>query len=172
MPYTPKSGTCPLNPRDETAYHRWGFRDSVDLIIMRYRRYSGCQTEPVHFNFPSPPRAEQAFGFGSAKRTRYRTGSASYLSVFLMELEAVVLLYFLAFPTFVYRSMRCHPIRMSSSLDECCSEKFLVSSSGASNLWVEDMCTCWLVYLFLRLSWFWAFGLPPLAFLILAQSNV
>ena len=26
------SGTCPLNTRDDTAYHRGGFRDSVDLI--------------------------------------------------------------------------------------------------------------------------------------------
>ena len=25
--------TCPLYPRDETAYHRWGFRDGVDLVV-------------------------------------------------------------------------------------------------------------------------------------------
>ena len=42
-----KSGTCPLNPRHETAYHRCGFRDSVDPIILRYRRYSGCHPDPT-----------------------------------------------------------------------------------------------------------------------------
>ena len=61
---------------------------------------------------------------------------------------------------------------MSSSLDESRSDRFLASSSGTSNFWVEDMCICWLVYLFLRLSWFWAFGWPPLACLILAQFIV
>ena len=45
----------------------------------------------VHFIFPSPPRAELAFGSERAKRNWYRTGSASCLSVFLLELEAGVL---------------------------------------------------------------------------------
>ena len=45
----------------------------------------------VHFIFPSPPRAELAFGSGRAKSIRYRMGSASCLSVFLLELEAGVL---------------------------------------------------------------------------------
>ena len=61
---------------------------------------------------------------------------------------------------------------MSSSLDESRSDRFLASSSGASTFWVEDMCICCLVYLFLRLSWFWAFGWPLLACLILAQFIV
>ena len=68
--------------------------------------------------------------------------------------------------------MRCHPVGMSSSLDESRSGRFLASSSGTCNLWVEDMCICWLVSLFLRLSWFWAFGWPPLACLILARFIV
>ena len=44
---------------------------------------------PLHL--PSPPRAELAFCSGRAKSIRYRTGSASCLSVFLLELEAGVL---------------------------------------------------------------------------------
>ena len=41
------SGTCPLNPRHETAYHRCGFRDSVDPNMVRYRRCSGCHPDPT-----------------------------------------------------------------------------------------------------------------------------
>ena len=47
VPYTSKSGTCPLNPRHETAYHRCGFRDSVDPDMVRYRRCSGCHPDPT-----------------------------------------------------------------------------------------------------------------------------
>ena len=32
--------------------------------------------------------------------------------------------------------------QVSSSLDESRSGRFLASSSGACNLWVEDMCIC------------------------------
>ena len=45
----------------------------------------------------------------------------------------------LAFPTSVYSSMRCHPVMMPSSLGGSRSGRFLASSSGACNLWVEDM---------------------------------
>ena len=48
-------------------------------------------TGGVQVASPSPPRAGLAFGSKRAKRIRYRTGSASCLSVFLLELEAGVL---------------------------------------------------------------------------------
>ena len=47
VPYTPKSGTCPLDPRLEKAYHCCGFRNSVDPNMVRYRRCSGGHLDPT-----------------------------------------------------------------------------------------------------------------------------
>ena len=137
----------------------WG-TGGVQVAILTLR--------PLHLPFSSKSRAGLRFREGEEEPVPH---GQCFMPV-RVELEAGVLWYFLAFPTSIYRSMRCHPVRMSSSLDENRSGRFLASSSGASYLWVEDMCSCWLVYLFLRLSWFWAFGLPPLACIILAQFIV
>ena len=125
---------------------------------------------PLHLPFSSKSRAGLQFREGEEEPVPHGQCFMPVRVPFGIEGWSIIVLP--SFPTSVYRSMRCHPVRMSSSLDESCSGRFLASSSGASNLWMEDVCICWLVYLCLRLSWFWAFGLPPLACFILAQFIV
>ena len=65
------SGTCPLHPRLETAYHRCGFQVSVDPTMVGYRRCSGCQPESTSTSsslllqepsWPSVPRGRRGSG--------------------------------------------------------------------------------------------------------------
>ena len=74
VPYT-QSGTCPLHPRLETAYHHCGFRISVDRNMVGYRRCSGCQPEPTSTSsslllqepsWPSVPGGRRASGTARA----------------------------------------------------------------------------------------------------------
>ena len=67
--------TCPLNPRHETAYHRCGFRDSVDPDMVRYRRCSGWHPDPTSTSsslllqepcWPSVPRGRRGTGTARA----------------------------------------------------------------------------------------------------------
>ena len=59
-------------------------------LIMRYLGIQLAKPSLRSFVILSAPRSDDS-GFRMAEWTRYRTGGAPCLSVFLMELEAIVL---------------------------------------------------------------------------------